>query len=76
MARPWSSDIIGVLKGAQTVANAILKQQGDSMKLILDNSSIKSKAEFNLKDVAAKLREIDPSKVPVSFTFRINMKIN
>lgn len=67
MARPWASDLIGVLRGAQTVANALLKHQEDSIKKVLDNSSIKVLAEANIKEAGKKLSEIDPSKVPVSY---------
>lgn len=67
MVRHWSSDIIGVLKGAQIVGNALLKHQKETIKQIADNSSIKSVAETNLKDAVEKLKEIDPSKLPVSF---------
>lgn len=70
MARPWSSDIVGVLKGAQTVANALLRQQGNCAKTILENSSVKSAAEANLKDTLEKLRNIDPSKIPVSLKIK------
>ncbi|XP_008557929.1 atypical kinase COQ8B, mitochondrial [Microplitis demolitor] len=64
MVRHWSSDIIGVLKGAQIVGNALLKHQKETIKQIADNSSIKSVAETNLKDAVEKLKEIDPSKLP------------
>ncbi|XP_057321495.1 atypical kinase COQ8B, mitochondrial [Microplitis mediator] len=64
MVRQWSSDIIGVLKGAQIVGNALLKHQKETIKQIADNSSIKSAAETNLKDAVEKLKEIDPSKLP------------
>ncbi|XP_043280550.1 atypical kinase COQ8B, mitochondrial [Venturia canescens] len=67
MARPWASDLLGVLRGAQTVANALLKHQEDSIKRILDNSSIKVLAEANIKKAGKKLSEIDPSKVPEKF---------
>lgn len=66
MARPWSSDLVGVLKGAKIVANTLLKQQSECAKKVLDNSSVKSAAEANLKETLEKLREIDPSKIPVS----------
>lgn len=66
MARPWTSDIMGVLRGAQTVANAVLRHQEESVKRVLDNSSVKILAEANINEAARKLRDIDPSKLPVS----------
>ncbi|KAK0092666.1 hypothetical protein PV326_000888 [Microctonus aethiopoides] len=71
MARPWSSDIIGVLKGIQIVVNALIKHQEQSVVRILDNSSIKTSAEASLKEVAEKLRDIDPSKVPENLSAEI-----
>ncbi|KAK0175284.1 hypothetical protein PV327_009045 [Microctonus hyperodae] len=71
MARPWSSDIIGVLKGIQIVVNALIKHQEQSVIRILDNSSIKISAETNLKEVTEKLRDIDPSKVPEKLSAEI-----
>ena len=67
MARPWASDILGVLRGAQSVATALLKTQEECVKRIVDNSSIKSLAEANLNETGKKLRNIDPSKLRVSF---------
>ncbi|CAD6217207.1 GSCOCG00004724001-RA-CDS [Cotesia congregata] len=64
MVRPWSSDLIGVIKGAQLVGNAFLKHQKDCVKNVVVNSSVKSAAEANLKGVVEKFRDIDPSKVP------------
>ncbi|XP_034951611.1 LOW QUALITY PROTEIN: atypical kinase COQ8B, mitochondrial [Chelonus insularis] len=67
MNKPRNSDIVGVLKGLQMVVNAIVKNQEESCKRIIDNSSIKSTAESNLKKAVENFKEIDPSKVPEKF---------
>ncbi|XP_046751518.1 atypical kinase COQ8B, mitochondrial [Diprion similis] len=64
MSRPWISDFLGVVRGAQTVANAVLKIQEDSIKQAVTHSSLRNLAEDNLKAVGKRLQNIDPSKVP------------
>ncbi|XP_046418524.1 atypical kinase COQ8B, mitochondrial isoform X1 [Neodiprion fabricii] len=64
MSRPWTTDFLGVVRGAQAVANAVLKIQGDSIKQAVTHSSLRNLAEDNLKAVGKQLENIDPSKVP------------
>lgn len=67
MSRRLTSDIVGTIRGAKLVVDAILKQQENCVKHALKNSSVVSAAEENLKNLKQKLSNIDPSKVPVSF---------
>lgn len=64
MARSWTSDIIGVLRGAQIVANAVLKHQEESVKTVFNNSNLKIVVQENLKSTKDKWSGLDPSKVP------------
>jgi hypothetical protein len=45
MSRCWNQDILGVLRGAQNVINAMLKQQEVHCNQIWKNSSVKSIVE-------------------------------
>lgn len=45
MARYWNQDILGILRGAQNVINAMVKQQEVQCKQIWENSSVKSIVE-------------------------------
>lgn len=67
MSGRWTSDIIGTIRGAKLVVDALLKHQENCVKHSLKNSSVLSAAEENFKNVKQKLSNIDPSKVPVSF---------
>lgn len=66
MAKPRASDFLGVVRGAQAVANAVLKIQGDNVKQVVAHSSLKTLAEDGCKALGKRLGDIDPSKVPVS----------
>lgn len=66
MSRRLTSDIVGTIRGAKLVVDAILKQQENCVKHALKNSSVVSAAEENLKNLKQKLSNIDPSKVPQS----------
>jgi hypothetical protein len=45
MSRYWNQDILGILRGAQNVINAMVKQQEVHCKQIWENSSVKSIVE-------------------------------
>lgn len=45
MSRYWTQDILGILRGAQNVINAMVKQQEVQCKQIWENSSVKSIVE-------------------------------
>ena len=64
MSQPWMSDLIGVLRGAKAVTNAIIKHQEDAVRHTIRTTSLKACAEKGLKDTAKKLNNIEPSKVP------------
>ncbi|XP_051174271.1 atypical kinase COQ8B, mitochondrial isoform X1 [Leptopilina boulardi] len=66
MSSRLTSDIIGTIRGAKLVVDAILKQQEKCVKHSLKNSSVVSAAEENVKNLKQKLSKIDPSKVPES----------
>lgn len=64
MSQPWMTDLIGVLKGARVVTNAIIKHQEDAVKHSIQTSSLKTVAENCATECITKLRNIEPSKVP------------
>ncbi|XP_012276198.1 atypical kinase COQ8B, mitochondrial [Orussus abietinus] len=64
MSRPWLSDFLGVVRGAQTVASAVVKHQEECIRRTVDRSSLKVLAEENLQKMGKKWSNIDPSKVP------------
>ncbi|XP_076292722.1 ubiquinone biosynthesis protein COQ8, mitochondrial [Lasioglossum baleicum] len=64
MSQPWMSDLIGVLRGARAVTNAIIKHQEDAVKHSIQTSSLKTMAENCTTECITKLKNIEPSKVP------------
>ncbi|XP_015120829.1 atypical kinase COQ8B, mitochondrial [Diachasma alloeum] len=64
MARSWGSDVIGVLRGMQTVVNSIAKHQAETMKQVIDNSSVRRATEDNIKGTIQQLSEIQLSEAP------------
>ncbi|XP_033336372.2 ubiquinone biosynthesis protein COQ8, mitochondrial [Megalopta genalis] len=64
MSQPWISDLIGVLKGARAVTNAIIKHQEDAVKRTVQTSSLKTAAEKCTTECIKKFKNIEPSKVP------------
>lgn len=67
MSQHRVSDVIGVLKGFKAVTDAALKHQEQTVKHIIETSSLKTCAEKCIKDSTRNLGNIKPSKVPVSF---------
>ena len=74
MSGRWTSDIIGTLRGARIVINALWKHQENCVKHTIKHSSVVSEAEQKLENVKQTLSNIDPSKVPVSFKFQLKKK--
>ncbi|KZC11761.1 PREDICTED: aarF domain-containing protein kinase 4 [Dufourea novaeangliae] len=64
MSQPWMSDLIGILRGARAVTNAIIKHQEDVIKHSIQTSSLKTITEKCATDCMKKLNTIEPSKVP------------
>ncbi|KMQ96648.1 chaperone activity of bc1 complex- mitochondrial-like protein, partial [Lasius niger] len=64
MPRSKVSDLLGILKGAQNVTNALIKHQEDAIKYTITHSSLKDLPEKYIQAVRKKLSDIEPSKVP------------
>lgn len=68
MSRPRKvSDLLGMLKGVQSVMKALIKLQEDTIKYKTTHSSLKDLPKKCLQAAGEKLNNIEPSKVPVSF---------
>ncbi|EFN61320.1 Uncharacterized aarF domain-containing protein kinase 4 [Camponotus floridanus] len=63
MPRSRVSDLLGVLKGAQSVTNALIKHQEDAIKHKITHSSLKNLPEKYMQAVRKRLSDIDPSKL-------------
>lgn len=61
------SDLLGVLKGARNVANALVKHQEDAIRYKITHSSLKNLPKQCIQTTGKKLNDIKPSKIPVSF---------
>jgi len=59
------SDLIGILKGAQSVTNALIKHQENAIRYTITHSSLKHLPQQCLQAVEKKLSNIEPSKIPV-----------
>ncbi|XP_076680030.1 ubiquinone biosynthesis protein COQ8, mitochondrial isoform X1 [Andrena cerasifolii] len=64
MSQPWMSDLIGVLRGAKAVTNAIIKHQEDAVRHTIRTTSLAVCVERRLKETAKNFNNIEPSKVP------------
>ena len=62
------SDVIGILRGAKVVAEAVIKHQEETVKHIIKTSSLKTTTEKCLTDNLKTLNNIKLSKVPVQIT--------
>lgn len=62
------SDVIGILRGAKVVAEAVIKHQEETVKHIVKTSSLKTTAEKCLTDNLKTSNNIKLSKVPVQIT--------
>jgi len=71
MSRSRVSDLFGILKGAQSVTNAIIKYQENAIRFAIIHSSLKNLPEKCLQIGQKKLSDIEPSKVPVSLMFKV-----
>ncbi|XP_060828117.1 atypical kinase COQ8B, mitochondrial isoform X1 [Bombus pascuorum] len=68
MSQHRMSDVIGILRGAKVVAEAVIKHQEETVKHVVKTSSLKTTAEKCLTDNLKTLNNIKPSKVPVQIT--------
>ncbi|XP_050489347.1 atypical kinase COQ8B, mitochondrial isoform X1 [Bombus huntii] len=68
MSQHRMSDVIGILRGAKVVAEAVIKHQEETVKHIVKTSSLKTTAEKCLTDNLKTLNNIKLSKVPVQIT--------
>ncbi|XP_011639644.1 atypical kinase COQ8B, mitochondrial isoform X1 [Pogonomyrmex barbatus] len=64
MSRSKISDLLGVLKGMQSVTNAIIKHQEDTIRYIITHSSLKDLPKKCFQAAGKKLTNIESSKVP------------
>lgn len=64
MPRSKVSDLLGILKGAHSVTNALIKHQEDAIKYTITHSSLKDLPEKYIQAARKKLSDIEPSKVP------------
>lgn len=65
------SDLIGILKGAQSVMNALIKHQEDAIKYTITYSSLKHLPQQCLQAAGKQLSNVEPSKIPVSLVIKI-----
>ncbi|XP_029156008.1 atypical kinase COQ8B, mitochondrial [Nylanderia fulva] len=63
MPRSKVSDLLGILKGAQSVTNALIKHQEDAIKYTVTHFSLKNLPEQYIQAVRKRLSDIEPSKV-------------
>lgn len=66
MLRSKVFDLLGILKGVQSVTNALIKHQEDAIRYRITHSSLKDLPEKCLQAAGKKLNNTEPSKVPVS----------
>ncbi|KAJ9574063.1 hypothetical protein L9F63_008589 [Diploptera punctata] len=65
MARNWSNDILGVLRGAQSIINASIRLQQAQCKQMWENSSVKSVGEAVAHNIQQTLsRDVLQKNVP------------
>ncbi|KAL6442096.1 hypothetical protein ACFW04_002424 [Cataglyphis niger] len=64
MPRSKVSDLLGILKGAHNVTNALIKHQEEAIKYTITHSSLKDLPEKYIQAARKKLSDIEPSKIP------------
>lgn len=72
MAR-WSSDVVGLLRGLQSVAYSIAIHQAETVKLIIDNSSIRKATEEYMKETVQQVSAIQLNETPVISTNKLRI---
>ncbi|XP_017759390.1 PREDICTED: aarF domain-containing protein kinase 4 [Eufriesea mexicana] len=65
MSQHRMSDVIGILRGAKVVTDAVTKHQEETIKHLIQTSSLKTTAQKCLTDNLKTLNNIEPNKVPV-----------
>ncbi|CAK9817763.1 Atypical kinase COQ8B, mitochondrial [Anthophora quadrimaculata] len=68
MSQHRISDVIGILRGVKAVTDALIKHQEESIKHVIQNSSLKTATEKCVTDSLRTFKNIEPSKVPVQVT--------
>ncbi|XP_012538251.1 atypical kinase COQ8B, mitochondrial isoform X2 [Monomorium pharaonis] len=68
MPRSKVSDLIGVLKGVQSVKNALIKHQQDAIRYRIIHSSIKNLPKNCLQSAGKKLTNTESSNIPGQIT--------
>ncbi|KAM0724468.1 Atypical kinase COQ8B, mitochondrial [Formica fusca] len=64
MPRSKVSDLLGILKGAHSVTNALIKHQKEAIKYTITHSSLKDLPEKYIQAARKKLSDVEPSKIP------------
>lgn len=67
MPRVKISDLLAILKGMQSITNALIKHQENTIRYRIVHSSLRKLPEKCLQAVGEKLNNTEPSKIPVSF---------
>ncbi|CAK9801574.1 Atypical kinase COQ8B, mitochondrial [Anthophora plagiata] len=68
MSQHRISDVIGILRGVKAVTDALIKHQEESIKHVIQNSSLKTATGKCVTDSLRTFKNIEPSKVPVQVT--------
>ncbi|XP_070163350.1 atypical kinase COQ8B, mitochondrial [Polyergus mexicanus] len=64
MPRSKVSDLLGILKGAHSVKNALIKHQEEAIKYTITHSSLKDLPEKYIQAARKKLSDVEPNKIP------------
>lgn len=75
MTRSRFADLLSIIKASQTVINALIKHQEDTVKYTFKHSSLRNLPEEFLQTTKKKLNDIEPSKLPVSYVINLNKYI-
>lgn len=76
MPRSKVSDLLGILKGAHNVTNALIKHKEEAIKYTITHSSLKDLPEKYIQAARKKLSDIEPSKIPVSLLNKTKQYVN
>ncbi|CAL7945578.1 unnamed protein product [Xylocopa violacea] len=68
MSQHRMSDITGIFRGVKAVIDALIKHQEETIKHVIQTSSLKTTAQKCVTDNLTTLSNIKPSKIPVQIT--------
>ncbi|PSN44058.1 hypothetical protein C0J52_15929 [Blattella germanica] len=71
MSRNWSQDVIGILRGAQSVVNATVKLQEAQCKQIWENSSVKNIIQEAGNSVNSSFRQTSQDSIQNEFSKKV-----